>query len=129
MSNDIKNEIETKDIKDKEIKSEHVENNVKTLTSEEMLTLELNFCKQVSSTKDITISKREETILTQQIELNRLQIEILKLQLTAKKEKTLTIEKSKDSIKTKTRKFTQSIAQKYELDEGWGFNPDTGEIV
>lgn len=101
----------------------------KVLTKEEMLQLELNFEKQNGLTKEIVIKNYESKLLAQQQKMLELQMEILKLRQAAKKIEVKEHQDKRDSQKEQNREYTKVIAEKYELEEGWGFNPDTGEII
>ena len=103
--------------------------NKKFLSKEEQLQLELNFEKQSGLTKKITIAQQESKIILQNQKMLELQIEIFKLQNKEMKAKTDQLIKDREKLKGKNRDYTKAIADKYELDEGWGFNPDTGEII
>lgn len=106
-----------------------MEQNEKYLTKEEMLTLELNFEKQKGKSKEEMIKAKELKILAQNQQILELQMEILKLRSKDKKIELNVVTKEKDDLKENNRKFTRSITEKYELDEKWGFDPDTGKLV
>lgn len=101
----------------------------KQLTKEEQLELEINFEKQSAFTQKEAILIRDSKINMQQQKMLELNIEILKLQ---NEKINLKVEKNKadkEKQKLENKEKLKAISQKYELEEGWGFNPDTGEIV
>jgi hypothetical protein len=103
--------------------------NNKHLTKEEMLTLELNYQTQQSMSKDCMIKERELILGTHQLEILTLKQEVIKLKLEMSKLSAVEKRKELENVKNKHRKFTLSITEKYELDEKWGFNPDTGKLI
>lgn len=101
----------------------------KQLTNTEQLILDLNYEKQVGLTKEEAILVRDSKLILQHQKMLELQIEILKLQREKKEYEIKQIKEKKAKQKEDNRQYTKAIAIKYELKEGWGFNPDTGEIV
>lgn len=103
--------------------------NNKHLTKEEMLTLDLNYQTQQSMSKDCMIKERELILGKHQLEILTLKQEVIKLKLEKAKLEAVEKRKELETVKNKHRKFTLSITEKYELDEKWGFDPDTGKLI
>jgi hypothetical protein len=105
------------------------ESNDKFLTKEEQLKLELNYERQLKMNKECMLMERDIVLNKQNIEILKLKQEMIILKI--EKQKLAATEKRNELEKNKkeNRKFTLSIATKYELDEKWGFDPDTGKLV
>lgn len=101
----------------------------KHLTEAEMLQLTLNYSEQ-------QVEKKEIELQDSFIRELKLKKEVLKLQSLLLDKAITTHTSTKniktdqlESIKAEHRKLIASIATKYELDEKWGFNPDTGQLI
>ena len=101
----------------------------KTLDELEMIKMEkFQNLKQIEELK--------KTIMDRDLKSFQLQADNLKLKLELLTHHSARKQKAKDDVILKSqaitdesKEFNNSLATKYELNDGWGYNPDTGELV
>lgn len=101
----------------------------KFLTNEESLKLELEQSKQRSLKLEKTLQEKDLAIIAHQKEHLKLKIGLLDFETYKLQQK---ISQKNEQIKAameKAKEFHESLEEKYELEKGWGFNPDTNEII
>jgi len=112
---------------------------MKTLTQEEILQMELNDANNNIHRLQVKIAELEVQLLAMNVDkralhhsLSHKDLEISKLEAQAKRHainEKLKVEKLKDEKRASDHKhFSNSLKEKYELKDRWGFDPETGEI-
>jgi len=106
-----------------------METNDKYLEEVEMIQMQLDHAMQSIEQKQIGIEERDIVMLRMHKEIHKLRSELLDKSIEDKVRNKDNRRKALEEMKAQHRKLTKTIAEKYELDEKWGFNPDTGKII
>lgn len=98
---------------------------VKKLTKAEHLEMELNQEQVRIATleKELLLEKKANKLLKDKIaELESQRV------IQAMNNRLDTLKRKEEAVKEEVKKYTNKIKEKYKLKEGFGINPDTGEI-
>ena len=106
-----------------------MEDTKKTLSELEMVKMEqFQNLKKIEDLR-LIIKDKDLASFNIQTENLKLRIELIKKYVEntnrAKKE----IESLVKTISTDSREYNNDLAEKYNLNEKWGYNPDTGELI
>jgi hypothetical protein len=101
----------------------------KTLSELEMVKMErFQNLKQIEELKK-TIMDRDLKSFQIQADNLKLKLELLTHHNDKKQKAKNDVISKSEAITEESRTYNNELAKKYELSDGWGYNPDTGEIV
>jgi len=106
-----------------------LEKEEKILSSEEILTMESFQLKLQLHDKTSQSVKKEIVILELQKQINILKNEILTKSIQELKQNEATEQSKKNQTKLENQEYNKNIAKKYDVNEAWGYNPETGKII
>ena len=101
----------------------------KTLSELEMVKMErFQNLKQIEELKK-TIMDRDIKSFQIQADNLKLKLELLTHHTTRKQNAKNDVISKSEAITEESKEFNNSLASKYGLEDGWGYNPETGELI
>ncbi len=99
------------------------------LTTDEMLTMENQQLTLKLENVKLKTTQLEIENIKLQSQINTYKTELLKKQAEDKQRQALKIKENIENQKTTIKETNKQTASKYELEEAWGYNPETGQIL
>lgn len=101
----------------------------KCLKKEEVLELELSHKCQLIKKLEKLLLEKDSAIIKQQAEQLRLKVKLLESEDYKLQQKIVNKSDQISEEMVKAKEFHTKLEEKYELTPGWGFNPDSYEII
>lgn len=100
-----------------------------TLLNSEMLEIEkIQLEKKIHDTKANEL-KKDIVIKEQQKQINSLKNELLNKAIADHKQAIVDENKKAKALQEQLKNYNKKLAEKYELEGAWGYNPETGSII
>ena len=101
----------------------------KNLTTYELHKLNNSFHDQAKAQTEDKLHRKDIIILQLKREVLKLQSNMLENEIKKCEDKVKKEHDKLQVLKSAHRDFSKSISAKYELDEKWGFDPETGKLI